>query len=420
MPPVAELLEAPPAADTAEDRNVHVERVNFVQTGKRFKCWFMTPGVVNYEDSPTMPGQELIKKPAIDENLETLIGCPLTIGHVPTNLSAEELVDHANGRIDKAYFDADRGWFCCEGTIETEQALRAIENGWGVSVGTRLKKSDFDGPGHWLNNAYDREIRKLRFHHLALCEPGLQPRFEDAEITRTNSINRPIMHKLIKRIVDKVTGKVTESVTEIPAGARIDVGGGKTAPLEEIVRDNHCYAIEGDDMFEYGGVRYHAGSMVKAYTERANAGHHVSRMNSEEEAKKIEEEKKKAEMDRLNAEEMETKKKMEEDAEAERQNAIKLKADADAKAKADAEELERQNAVKAKADKEKADADAKAKSEADELERQNAARRNGAESFATLGTARDNRAQAPVPAVSMSGTRAARLARGRKFFGSDN
>ena len=265
----------PPAVKPAPapaDRNHFVivgERLNISADGKRFKAFFMTPGVVNYEDVPD-GGQELLRKPTIDAALDSLIGDPLTIGHVKTTVT--DTTNIANGKVDKAYFDPESGWYCCEGPVDTDQARQHIKEGWGVSVGTRVL--EFGAPGHWLNNPYDREITKLRFHHLALVDPSKKPRFEDATI-RLNSTHRPMSLKWIRKLLGNAGEQPREETSDLPHDTKIDVGEGKTATIGELValehaataaeRANHCHALGADDYIEHEGVRYHVGTLVKHY-----------------------------------------------------------------------------------------------------------------------------------------------------------
>lgn len=456
-------------AEAHRDLSIWAERVNIAADGKHFRCWFMTPGVVNYEDAPG-GGQELIRKPAIDESLESLIGCPLTIGHVPTSLSPDELVDYENGKIEKAYFDAEKGWYCCEGTVETDAAREKIRDGWGTSVGTRIRKLDYGPGGTWLNNPYDREINRLKFHHLALIEPSRRTRFEDAEI-RLNATNKgKTMFKWIKRLAAKAGEQTAEQVSDLAPDTKLDLGGGKTATIGELVeneRQNHCHAVMADDYVEHEGTRYHVGTLVSNYRSRMNAD--GEKPNTEAGAKKevddakiamelaereLSEAGKMAEKEgatdehkrhhaasverhacavarhnaalqhlnsfsvaRQHAADEEAKKKAEADKaeadkkakeEQERQNDLAAQEAAKKEADAKAEE-ERQNAVKAKAA-----ADEKAKKE--EEERQNAAAR-GRESFSILANAR-NHPQERRPANTPTSI-ADRVARGKKLFGSN-
>ena len=248
----------------------------------------MTPGIINYEDCKG-GGQELLKKQTIDEFLNSLVGAPLTIGHVPTNLTTEELVDRVNGTVDRVGFDVETGWHFCEGPVDTDQARQHISDGWGVSVGMRVPKDGFGPGGMWLNNRYDREIKKIAFHHVALVEPGLKPRIDESVI-RLNSTSKPKMNvaniaKLIKKAL--IGGKETEQTSDLPLTTKLDIGGGKSATLGELIefdRSNHVHAVMSDDYIEHEGVRYNCGDLVKHYRDKMAGGTVADRTNAIERA----------------------------------------------------------------------------------------------------------------------------------------
>ena len=230
----------------------------------------MEPGLVNYRD--VKGGDvELIKKETIDNALDSLIGCPLTVGHIPTSIT--DFKDIARGYVDHAEYDADKGWFVCEGTIEHEDAREMIRKHKGVSVGTKLNTADFGPGGTWHNIPFGREIKRFKFHHLAIVPPDQRPRFEDAEI-RLNSKPKNIMFKWIKSLTSQ--GNTSEQVSELAPTARLDLGEGKSATLQEMVdvaRNNMCHSVHHDDHIEHEGIRYNVGHLIHAY--KTHHGHTV-------------------------------------------------------------------------------------------------------------------------------------------------
>lgn len=375
----------------------------------------MTPGIVDYTD--VGGGKELIKKPAIDEALDTFKGAPLTIGHIP--IAMDHFEDVSNGTVDTVGFDSDKGWHFCEGTVETAQALDAIEKGWGVSAGTRVKRKDYGDGGMWLNNRYDKEIQHFRFHHLALVEPGKKPRFEEAEITRTNSTEKPPMSsfgKFIKKLVG-ADGKVTEQASEITGETRFKTAGDKIVLGKDLVevRDNSCcHAIGQDDEIEYGGMRYNAAECVKAWHEKNKpampAGHHMEERPNSTAAE--------AGLETPSGLEKAT-------PGAPPPPAASGGSPAEAKKADEKSDLERANAV-AESEKSRLAEAVEAKRVADEIqtrkdneeiERANASRQEGAESFVKLAGARVPRA--PLSPPPMIGTVAAGIARGKQLFGKN-
>jgi len=234
----------------------------------------MEPGLVNYKD--VQGGDvELIKKETIDEALETLIGCPLTIGHIPTTIT--DFKDVATGYVDHAEYDAEKGWFVCEGSVDNEQARDMISKHKGVSVGTKLNSRDFGPGGTWHNIPFGREIKKFKFHHLAIVPPDQRPRFEDAEI-RLNSKKIQTM-KPFQWIKSLTKQEKTEQFSELAPSARIDIGDGKSATIQEMVeiaRDNMCHSVHHDDHIEHEGIRYNVGHLIHAYKQHHGGAIHAT------------------------------------------------------------------------------------------------------------------------------------------------
>lgn len=255
---------------------LEIDRHNIaVGTGGRFKAWFMTPGIINYEDVPG-GGRELLKKETIDRALASLMGAPLTLGHISNKLTNFEEV--ANGKVDRVGFDADKGWHFCEGVVETENARNHIRDGWGVSVGSVVE--EFGDPGLWLNDPYDKEITRLRFHHLALVPPGQKPRIDESAIRLNSTKPKMSFLKLFRSKAAANGAAATVETVEVSQNARFDLGGGVTASAEElaaagkVARDNAIHAVGHDDFFECDGVRYNCGDAMKALKEKHAMGQH--------------------------------------------------------------------------------------------------------------------------------------------------
>ena len=352
----------------------------------------MEPGLVNYKD--VQGGDvELIKKETIDEALDTLIGCPLTIGHISTTIN--DFTDYANGFVDHAEYDAEKGWFVCEGSIDTDLARDMISKHKGVSVGTKLNTSDFGPGGTWHNIPFGREIKKFKFHHLAIVPPDQRPRFEDAEI-RLNTKNNKIMSPFqwIKSLTKQ---EKTEQVSELAPTARIDIGEGKSATIQEMVeiaRANMCHSVHHDDHIEHEGIRYNVAHLIHAYKAHHGGIHathvhptaplhrddctpgvmHMARPHSDDASKTTD----------VSKEIVEPK-----------EEAIRPHATVEVEAKVEAEK---------KADLERANAAAK--------ERANS-------SFKAIAEAQANAIQS-ISRPNSSGTLSDRIARGKSMFGSTN
>jgi len=187
-----------------EDRNYGLaERLNLAPSGKKFVCSFIEPGLVDYRDSGG--GVELLKREVIQAGLDTFVGNPLTVGHHPRQKLNDKGIAH--GRVTSARWNGETGWFDCEGTVETEDARHRIKNNQRPSCGYTVLEY---GPGGVYHNIpYDAEIRKIKFHHLAIVD---NPRYEAADI-RLNSKEKPAMFKfkLFKTIREKLNGAAEET-----------------------------------------------------------------------------------------------------------------------------------------------------------------------------------------------------------------
>ena len=94
-------------------------RFNYAAGAKVVPTKFLTPGLVSYRDQAG--GKvELLRKETIDEALASLVGVPVTIGHVQLEEAAN--LDVANGHVSNPRFNADDGWYWCDSEVETSAA----------------------------------------------------------------------------------------------------------------------------------------------------------------------------------------------------------------------------------------------------------------------------------------------------------
>lgn len=288
-------------------------RFNYAPDAKTASVKFLTPGLVSYKDLPG-GGVELLRKETIDEALTSLEGIPLTIDHVDLRQAAQEAL--SNGRVTAGRFNAEDGWYWCDTTVETKQASSGIRRGLTPSVGYEVLEW---GPGGtYQNMRYDREIKKIRFNHMAIVP---KPRYNDS-VFRLNSITNPDStmnpFKLIKKIVARVNGTdtTTEETSQVSGESTIEIDGkpvrlnelGKEwmATTKKVVDGNAC---SGEDEIEIDGTRVKLNSLVEMYkNSRKNADdEEKKKKEAEEEAARknalATEEQKKAEADKLKADE---------------------------------------------------------------------------------------------------------------------
>lgn len=299
-------------------RFTYGERLNIAPSGKRFRCNFIEPGLVDYGD---VGGDvELLRKETIDAALATLANNPLTIGHVSTRINQTDLQRLTRGSIDRWGYEPDSGWFWCEGPVTDDHARERIRRNAKPSVGYTV--TSFGPGGMYHNIRFAREITGIKFHHLAIVE---NPRYEAADIrlNAKNQTGKPVMPNLIKWLKKKIVpatsegGQATETTeaVEMAPDTVLEIEGGKTVRLNDVIaakiaadkkeaddaaasRENAT--IDGDSLIEYA-----PGKTAKLNELMAS---HAARQN---EADDDDEEKKKKEKDRENAAAAETARKNE-------------------------------------------------------------------------------------------------------------
>lgn len=183
--------------------------------GRHFVSRFIEDGLVSYGDAGVLK----VTKEALDKFSQTLVGCPVIIKHQKVNdANADEL---RSGVISDVYFNADDGWYYCEGVIWDKDALDKIEKGWSVSCCYNMTDSTGDS-GEWHNMHYDDELLNGVFEHLAIVP---NPRYEEATILLNSKEkeNTEMLFKLFNgkksneeksEMVDKKTEADTEDLKE--------------------------------------------------------------------------------------------------------------------------------------------------------------------------------------------------------------
>ena len=156
-------------------------RLNYVgEEKKRFLCKFINPGLVSYAEQKN-GGIELLRKETIDAAKGSFEGCPLQVRHDDPTV---------HGKVEKVYFNDADGWYYAEGTVETDEARKAIDKGYKVSCGYRVNSLK---PGGKFNNIdFKQEIASITFDHMALVT---KPRYQESGI-RWNGLKEWFVKKL--------------------------------------------------------------------------------------------------------------------------------------------------------------------------------------------------------------------------------
>lgn len=141
--------------------------------GRYFTSKFLEPGLAKY-DEPI--GTILLDKETIDKFIASFKGCPVIIDH--KDITDDIAKDERVGVVSNVWYNAEDGWYYCDGVIFDKNAQGLITNaGYTVSCAYSFNTDEMSGT--WHNNPYDSKVVSGDFLHLALVPV---PRYEDATI----------------------------------------------------------------------------------------------------------------------------------------------------------------------------------------------------------------------------------------------
>lgn len=148
--------------------------------GRHFIARFIQPGLCSYKGNG---GQDiLITQETLNKIKGTIVGCPVIIDH--DDITDENVRDKAVGFVSNVWFNAEDGWFYCDGIVQGENVETLIEEkGYFVSCAYQVTDKTKEG-GVWHDLEYDAEILDGYFEHLAIVK---NPRYRDATILLNSS-----------------------------------------------------------------------------------------------------------------------------------------------------------------------------------------------------------------------------------------
>ena len=151
--------------------------------GRYFTSKFLEPGLAKY-DEPI--GTILLDKETIDKFITSFKGCPVIIDH--KDITDDTAKDERVGVVSNVWYNAEDGWYYCDGVIFDKNAQGLITNaGYTVSCAYSFNTDEMSGT--WHNNPYDSKVVSGDFLHLALVPV---PRYEDATIAlNSKAENQP-------------------------------------------------------------------------------------------------------------------------------------------------------------------------------------------------------------------------------------
>ena len=131
----------------------------------------MYQGVATYDDEAV-----LLTNDTLREYINDLKGKPVLIKH-KSGVCPENMNDDAVGYVTEAYYNSETGNFDCKFIIKDDEAKDVIKQGYSIS--TAYIPTEYGKGGTYINTPYDKEIKGLKFTHLALVP---DPRYEEAKV----------------------------------------------------------------------------------------------------------------------------------------------------------------------------------------------------------------------------------------------
>ena len=291
----------------------------------------LEPGLVSYRDQGC--GESLVTKETLDRCVHTFVGRPVVLKtnakgkrvHPRSNaeLNPQNMKEGGCGYISEVFYNSSDGWWYGKGVVDTDEAVAALQDPQGCSVGYDVLRSG--AGGKWHDIPYHDEIQDFSGMHLAIVD---NPRYEAATI-RLNAKqpkNEMSMFKWFKKaapgaavsadpaapaaVATAPAAAVTTPPVEVQNTAASDqisgeseleipTADGKTekVTLATLIEAHNAKKdgqdMDGEDEIRHNGKTYKVNALVEAFDlwtkEKTNAA------EADEKAKKEKEEKEKAE-----------------------------------------------------------------------------------------------------------------------------
>lgn len=275
-----------------------------------FKARFLEKGVVKYDDEMVLIKPDNLMAIAMDFK-----GAHVIIDH--QDVSEDDAKEKIVGYINNVWL-GDDGWAWCDFTVNSEEAITLINQGYSVSCAYYPKYAE---GGTYHNIPFDREIVGGEAIHLAIVK---NPRYEDAIILK-NSINKIMTIFKFKKEKKENSAEVKEielenAMFEIEEGENVSVAemveaykNSKKNEKEEEEKENECEPkVNADDEYEVDGEMIKVSELASAYKASKKKNEAEEEEKKKEEAEneaKEEKEKEEAKKNSADAEKIEASKK---------------------------------------------------------------------------------------------------------------
>jgi hypothetical protein len=138
--------------------------------GKVIRMPCMRRGLCAYDDETILVTQE-----ALEQLAKTSYGIPVTVEHPDEQITDANVNGLSVGRVSKIEYDASQDLWFAEFVVTSDDAIKLLQNGYGVS--TAWYGDKYDKEGTYNNVPYNRELVEGRYEHLAIVK---SPRYEMA------------------------------------------------------------------------------------------------------------------------------------------------------------------------------------------------------------------------------------------------
>lgn len=220
---------------------------------KTFIIPCMRAGLCQYDDERVnVPNETLAKMK------ETAYGIPLIIDHLSQDELEANLERVIVGRVADMHYDEKADLWMAHCVAETEDAIKKLESGWGVSTSYEVLSK---GSGGTLNAVdYDATIEDGKYLHLAIVknpryEMAVNPTFyNSAELTQEKPSLSIVHENESKGVFSmfKLFKTKREEVKENSSDVEIEVDGEKVSlnALVEAYKKNKMVPVEVEHMVD--------------------------------------------------------------------------------------------------------------------------------------------------------------------------
>lgn len=234
--------------------------------GKVFYGLHFYPGLAQYDDGKG-PYRVFLNEDTLRKMDPTFAGRPIFVEHVDeVDPDLNELRKEAEGWVVESFYNAADGCHWVKFIVVTDNAERAIRNGFRLS-NAYLRKAYKDGGGLWNGIPYEQEITDGEYEHLALVQ---NPRYEESVVMTPEEFkqyNEQKLQELKKLSNSKEKGKKMnlsfwkKTKVENPIDTDLQVvlpKSGKSISLTKLINDYDQRVKNGYEKMEDPAMEKHS------------------------------------------------------------------------------------------------------------------------------------------------------------------